>query len=236
MSSRPPLSPDDRDWLAAERALGLLDGDSLAEARRLEAADRAFAGEVARWSMRFAPLLDEVAPAEPPARLFAAIERRLAPNDNVVTLRQRLRRWQVASGGLTALAASLGLALLLQPHALTPVVPPPTTRAPMVAMLEGGPNHLVATWNGDSNLMVVPAIVAAADRRHSHQLWMIPRDGKPRSMGVMPEGPMHLTVRPETAIMLAEGATIAVSLEPMGGSPTGLPTGPVIASGKLLRA
>lgn len=235
MSSHPPLAPADRDWLAAERALGLLAGDALAEANRLEAGDRAFAGDVARWSMRFAPLLDEVAPAEPPARVFAAIERRLAPNDNVVGLRSRLRRWQVASGGLTALAASLGLALLLQPRALPPVAPPPA-RAPMVAMVEGGPNHLVATWNGDKMLMVVPAMVAAAGKNHSHQLWMIPSDGKPRSMGVMPIGPMHLTVEPATATMLAEGATLAVSLEPAGGSPTGLPTGPVIASGKLLRA
>jgi anti-sigma-K factor RskA len=34
-------------------------------------------------------------------------------------------------------------------------------------------------------------------------------------------------VRPE--------ATLAVSSEPPGGSPTGLPTGPVIASGKLTK-
>ena len=65
---------------------------------------------------------------------------------------------------------------------------------------------------------------------------MIPKDGKPRSMGVMPAGPMHLEVARATAEMLAEGATFAVSLEPAGGSPSGLPTGPVIASGKLERA
>jgi anti-sigma-K factor RskA len=32
---------------------------------------------------------------------------------------------------------------------------------------------------------------------------------------------------------LGPDATLAVSLEPPGGSPTGQPTGPVIASGKL---
>jgi anti-sigma-K factor RskA len=106
----------------------------------------------------------------------------------------------------------------------------------MVAMLEGGTNRLVATWNGDKNLLVVPASVSAADRGHSHELWMIPRDGKPRSMGVMPEGPMRLEVEPATATLLAQGATFAVSLEPSGGSPSGLPTGPVIASGALVRA
>lgn len=236
MSSNPPLSPDDRDWLAAERALGLLDGADLAEARRLEAADPAFAAAVARWSMRLVPLLDEVSPAEPSARTFAGIERRLPSNDNLAGLRQRVRRWQIASGGLTAIAASLALILLTQPNPVSPVVEPPQARAPMVAVLEGGPNRLVASWDGNKNVMVVPAVVSAAGRGHSHQLWMIPKDGKPRSMGVMPEKPMRLIVEPETAVMLAEGATFAVSLEPAGGSPTGLPTGPVIASGKLERA
>jgi anti-sigma-K factor RskA len=34
---------------------------------------------------------------------------------------------------------------------------------------------------------------------------------------------------------VAAQATLAVSVEPPGGSPTGLPTGPVIASGKLTK-
>ncbi|MEO1162117.1 MAG: anti-sigma factor, partial [Pseudomonadota bacterium] len=33
--------------------------------------------------------------------------------------------------------------------------------------------------------------------------------------------------------VLGDGITLAVSLEPAGGSPTGTPTGPVIATGKL---
>ncbi len=33
----------------------------------------------------------------------------------------------------------------------------------------------------------------------------------------------------------AEGGSLAVSVEPKGGSPTGSPTGPVIYSGKLVR-
>ena len=229
-------SPEERDWLAAERALGLLDGEALAEARRLEAVDPEFAKEVARWSLRFSPLLDSIAPVEPPATAFQHIERRLLSNDNVVSLRQRLRRWQVATGGLAALAASLALVMVVQPGSEAPSPEPQSHAAPMVAMLEGGPNRLVATWNGDESLMIVPAVVAASDARHSHELWMITKGGKPRSKGVMPAGPMHLEVAPATAEMLAEGATFAVSLEPAGGSPSGLPTGPVIASGKLERA
>jgi anti-sigma-K factor RskA len=45
-----------------------------------------------------------------------------------------------------------------------------------------------------------------------------------------------MRVEPQLSRELREGATLAVSVEPVGGSPTGLPTGPVIASGKLERA
>jgi anti-sigma-K factor RskA len=38
------------------------------------------------------------------------------------------------------------------------------------------------------------------------------------------------------AELMRNGATIAISVEPRGGSPTGAPTGPVIASGALTRA
>ena len=36
------------------------------------------------------------------------------------------------------------------------------------------------------------------------------------------------------ALDLKQGMTIAVSVEPKGGSPTGLPTGPVIYSGQMI--
>ncbi|MEQ7873078.1 anti-sigma factor [Sphingomonas sp. ASV193] len=262
MSSHPPLTPD-RSALAGEYALGLLDGAERAEVAALAATDPAFAAEVARWSARFAPLLDEIDGAPPPPALLARIEAeiaapRAAPSPvaspppaaraataNVVDLTPRLRRWQVATGGMTALAASLALALLLRPAPIAPSgpLPPPgastsvaAAHSPMVATLEGGANHLVASWNGADQVMVVPAGVAAAPHGHTHELWMIPKDGKPRSMGVMPDGPMKLAVQPATATMLADGATFAVSVEPMGGSPTGQPTGPVIASGRLVAA
>ena len=242
MSSTPPL-PEEREVLAAEYALGLLEGAELAEATELERTDAAFRDAVDRWNGRLAPMMDGVAPVDAPPGLLAAIERRIGPraghsNDNVVDLRQRLNRWRIFSGGTTALAASLALILLLRPPG---EIPPPTTVAgpPMVAMIEGdqGAARLVATWSEhDRSLTVVPATVPAANAGHAHELWMIPADGKPRSMGVMPDGPMHATVEPAMAEMLAEGVVLAVSLEPAGGSPTGAPTGPVLASGTLQRA
>ena len=237
------LTPEERGALAAEYALGVLDGEELARARALAAGDREFAGEVANWSGRLAPLLDEVEPVEPPARLFAAIEQRLGdrhePADNVVYLRRRVNVWRGFAVGASAMAASLAMALLLRPQ---PTVPPPVARqapAPMVAMMAADDSaaKLVATWDpADRSLVVAAAAGVAPVAGHSHELWVIPADGTPRSMGILPGAdPMHVRVAAPMAQQLAEGATLALSVEPTGGSPTGLPTGPVIAAGKLQR-
>jgi anti-sigma-K factor RskA len=69
---------------------------------------------------------------------------------------------------------------------------------------------------------------------HSPELWVIPADGKPRSMGVINvSAPSWAKVPGAASSVMAAGVTIAVSVEPVGGSPTGQPTGPVILTGKL---
>lgn len=239
MSTTPPLS-DDRETLAAEYALGLLDGDELAQAMELERVDPAFRDAVNRWNNRLAPMLDDVAPVTPPPGALAGIERRIesavpTANDNVVMLRRRLGRWRAFAGGASALAASLALILVLRSPA--EIVRPATQPvAPLVAMIEGdqGAAQLVAMWRKDERkLMVFPARVPPSSPGQAHELWVIPADGRPRSIGVMPERTMRVTVDDRMADQFAEGVTLAVSLEPAGGSPTGSPTGPVLASGKL---
>jgi anti-sigma-K factor RskA len=76
-----------------------------------------------------------------------------------------------------------------------------------------------------------------ADPRHSHELWVIPVGGKPHSLGTMGSGrQMHMQLADALARLLQQGATIAISVEPRGGSRTGAPTGPVVASGSLSKA
>ena len=109
----------------------------------------------------------------------------------------------------------------------------------MVAML-GDKNEIkvVASWDPAARQLVlaVPGEIAA-DTSHARELWVIPADGKPRSLGTMPAGrEMHMRLAETLADLLQHGATIAISIEPPGGSPTGAPTGPVIASGPLVKA
>ncbi|MBA2467742.1 MAG: anti-sigma factor [Sphingomonas sp.] len=238
------MTPEARNELAGEFVLGLLDGEELARARALAAADPQFAAEIASWSGRLAPLLDEVEPVAPPERVLAGLEKRLGDRpeaaDNVHYLQRRVNLWRGFTAGASALAASLALVLLTRPQTIEQ--PPSIVRpapSPMVARMEaqGSAAKLVATWDpGAKSLVVAAAAGIAPVAGHSHELWVIPADGTPRSMGILPGAdPMHLRVDAPMARQLAEGATLALSVEPTGGSPSGLPTGPVIAAGKLQR-
>lgn len=232
------LSPEDRDQLAAEFALGVLTGDDLATARSLLSSDSGFRGDVVRWSGRLLPMLDEVDPVEAPASLLARVEERTGTFATVHTLRRKVGMWRGVSAGAMALAASLALVMVVR--APQPEAPPAPARPPMVAMIgdDQTPARMVAAWDPQQKqLTVMSAAAAPAEPGHSHELWVIPADGKPRSLGVMPATrKMQMAVAEPMVLQIAEGVTLAVSLEPAGGSPTGAPTGPVIASGKLERA
>lgn len=240
-----PMSPEERDTLAAEYALGLLDGDAQAEAQRLEAADPEFRAGVARWLGRLAPLLDEVEPVEPPAQVWARVESNLGPQTpretagdapNVVQLRRKLVLWRSWAAGATAVAASLALFLVARPDAPPPSAP--AAPAPMVAMLEAGGSDakLAATYDPAAGTLVVVPTVLTGAAGHEHQLWLIPAGGSPHPIGmVRPGTPVRMKMPGEMMPEMERGAVLAVSVEPTGGSPTGLPTGPVIASGKFSR-
>lgn len=231
---------DPRD-LAAELALGVLEGDELRRAWALAASDPAFRDEVARWSGRLAPLLDEIEPTTAPESVWRRIESRLGggpANDNVAILRRRVGMWRSVAAAASALAASLAIVLLVQLRPQPPVNPgaPPSAAPPMVAMLgDRQQMKLVASWDPMSRQLVLAvAGDMPADPSHSHELWVIPSGGKPRSLGVMANAKQtHMELAEALADLMQDGATVAISVEPRGGSPTGSPTGPVVASGAL---
>jgi anti-sigma-K factor RskA len=96
----------------------------------------------------------------------------------------------------------------------------------------------MASWDpATRQLVLAVAGDMPADPSHSHELWVIPADGKPRSLGTMAGARQsHKQLADALADLLTQGATIAISVEPPGGSRTGAPTGPVVAAGALSRA
>lgn len=224
--------------LAAEHALRLLEGEEAMDARRLVASDPAFAAEVAWWEEKLAPLFAEIADQPAPADLWERVTARLdQPLPAVAALKRQVVRWRIATGAAAAAAAVL-LALQLRPDAPPPVAVPGQERAAplLVASLVGAeaPEALTVAFRPSSReLVITPARVEAPAGR-TRQLWLIPQGGKPLSLGLVArEGVQRRTLDQALAARFAEGATIAVSDEPVGGSPTGQPTGAVLAAGGL---
>jgi anti-sigma-K factor RskA len=244
MTDKRQPGDDERAALAAEHALRLLSGDEERRARALESGDPEFARDVARWRGRLAPLSGEVEPVEPPGASWSGIESAIGPADRggatVIRLERRVSLWRGATAGMTALAATLAAILLVEPRGVLPPVQPPPAHSPMVAMLADEQKQMavMASWDpAGRRLVLAVAGDMPADPAHAHQLWVIPAGGKARSLGVMGgEKQSHMELAQALAELMRNGAMIAISVEPRGGSPTGAPTGPVIASGALTRA
>ena len=96
---------------------------------------------------------------------------------------------------------------------------------------------LIATADRTGRTLRIKAVVpveVAADR--ALQLWALPTGGNPRSLGLIaPSGVVQIALTGPAETALAQVPALAVSLEPPGGSPTGLPTGPVLYSGPIQR-
>jgi anti-sigma-K factor RskA len=99
---------------------------------------------------------------------------------------------------------------------------------------EGGQAGFVAAIGaGGTKLTIVPASLVSAEQK-AMELWLIPEGEKPHSLGLIdPDKPVTINVPESLLPKVNSEAILAVSLEPPGGSPTGQPTGPVIANGKL---
>jgi anti-sigma-K factor RskA len=83
-------------------------------------------------------------------------------------------------------------------------------------------------------LQVEPLALATVGLDRSLELWAIPADGRPISLGVVPMGGKgRINLSQAQRDLLGTPIALAVSLEPHGGSPTGQPTGPVLYQGQL---
>lgn len=244
----PEVTRDD-PMIAAEWALGLLEGEELLAARGKYATDPDFAWRKEWWDGWFAPLTDAIPGAEPGEHVWDGIAARIAAAPpaalsapipgagNVVALEAKVRRWQWVAA-LSSAAAAIALAWVAITPSRVAIAPQPVetvAKAPLVATVPIGETglRLDVTYIPESERMVVAAIGLTADGVHDHELWLVPSDGTPpRSLGVIEPGAVRSMVLPhETAAMLGEGASVALTREPLGGKPDGQDAGPVVAKG-----
>lgn len=238
-------SHEEQDLRLAEYVLGVLSAEErLALEQQLDT-DQALAQRLAAWQERLAPLLNDIPESAPPAFIWArlrdelglpagrasrSVEEGLAA-ESPAGFWNSLALWRWLSAG--SLAAVLVLALMLW----SPAPPAPGQPALLTAtlQLEGGETAFTALLDAEHKRMVVMPVTTLALEGRVAELWLIAGDREPISMGLLPEQGAASMELPDTLLALAQVASVfAVSLEPQGGSPTGQPTGPVVAQGELL--
>lgn len=222
------LSEDDIA-LAGEFVLGLLDAAGEATASARVATDTAFAAEVEAWRDRLAPMLtgDEVAPAH----IWDAIQSSLSSQTGQDNGTGKLLFWRTLTGIAVSAAAILGILMLQKPEAVTL----PAPEAPLIAALgsETGNASLTASYEASTGRMIVTPVSLDTGKLYP-ELWIIPADGTPRSLGIVESRrATAMTVPAEMRQFMDAGGTLAITPEPETGGPGGKPTGPVLASGKI---
>ncbi|MGX7876086.1 anti-sigma factor [Mesorhizobium sp. ORM6] len=222
------------DLFAAEYVLGVLPAEERQIASRRIDAETDFARLVDGWEVHLSPLAAAYPEVEPPASVKVAVDRRLfasaaAPAAPRAGLWSSLAFWR----GLAA-AAVAALALYIAVPYLNPPAVQPQTRLVASLAADGSDVKYLAVYDAAHHEVSLSHVSGERAAGKDFELWMIEGKNAPISMGVIPTGATaHIVVSPAARQKLAQGAVLAVSLEPSGGSPTGQPTGPVVAAGDL---
>jgi anti-sigma-K factor RskA len=195
--------------------------------------------------------------APPPAATEAVAPAAAVDTSNVVRLSAQAKRWRNVATFTTAIAAALVAMIAVQayrpellPDGLRPkprvqvveVKTPsvPAASAQYVALLQkdSGSPAFILTVDGATRNFTVRRVGATPEPGKSYELWLVSdKLQRPRSLGVI--GGNDFTIRPVLSAYdpdTVNKATYAVTLEPEGGSPTGVATGPIVFTGKLIEA
>ena len=234
--------------LAAEYVLGTLDKDErdAVEARRVN--EPLLEQAIVRWQAHFSGLNDYVQDAEPREGLceeiLAKIDQRTdqktvssrslnsAASAVVIELeamRTKLKRWRFSAFGASAIAACLAIFMVVKP----PVAPVVQANAPFVAVFQADdkqPAFIMSLDIDTRQLTVRPVSAQGQGEGKTYQLWIKADEigPAPRSLGLLANvaAPIQKQINYDPAVI--RHATFGISVEPAGGSPTGVPTGPAI--------
>lgn len=239
-----PVDPIERRILAGEYVLGVLDDEQTAEVARWVAQDSEAATLALEWENHFLALADRLRPVEPSASVWARLAKTVEPESpafkprpDVATPGFLQRLW---SSAVVWRCVSAGFAAAVVVLAVAPQLRTPQVNAPRVAVLQvpgqsAQPGWVVSVLD-DGDVQIKGLAALPTPEGHSIQIWTLaPGEKKPRSMGLLAD---RQTVRLPADLVgtVQPGQLFEFTLEQAGGSPTGLPTGPVLYIGRIVAA
>lgn len=223
------LTEERKNALASEYVLGTLQGRARIRFQALLMQHRSLRHVTWQWESHLNILGTSLPAIAPRPELWQKIQQQLGFKEselptNVVRMPQvpvkpsSTRTWQWLTGAATAAALVLAI-FVVQPKApierlQTQIAVVQGEKAQALWSIELGKNELVVT--ATDNFKALPD--------QDYELWMVATDGRPPvSLGLLPkQGKLTL---PRKAILdQVKIAALAVSQEPLGGSPNGQPT------------
>ena len=220
--------PEQIESLAGEYVLGTLHGRAR---RRFESlmrdrADVRYAVWV--WERSLHGMAANLAPVQPRRRVWKTIRRRVGRSQPARSGTLTWFRWAATTLPAVAVVAWL---------AMTQVFVPAPDRMAVFAAADAAAMWIVNADLDEGVLMAEAIAPPDTEANSSYELWVLPATGNPVSMGLMQTdiGSWEASLSDQALESLADSVTLAISVEPQGGSPTGLPTGPVVYTADLVR-
>ena len=213
---------------AAAYVVGTLRGPARRRFERMAKEDDVIASLVRDWEEGLTPLAERVAAVEPPARVWREIESRISPATSHPTPAGAgfWRAFGLMAGGLASVLLVFFAWISTGPRG------DPVFVAVLTAQ-DSGPRAVVSMHEPDTLRVRIVKPWKSVEGK-SLELWVLPTEGPPRSLGLVANADADTLIHLRTSDARMQGANaFAVSLEPAGGSPTSLPTGPVLCSGAI---
>ena len=217
-------TPALRRALAADYAIGLMPAPARRRFEQLLLDDAALRAELAQWQESLATLTEALPEHPVPDRVWHGITARIEPQVLHVPEKRPFWNWLRLTAAICSIAVLVLLGSLYNRDDARYRATLLTADAQPALKVEAHADYL----------QVEPLTLAAVDSDRSLELWAIPADGKPISLGVIPAGGKgKVELHEAQKALIGKPIALAVSLEPKGGSPTGQPTGPVLYQGTL---
>jgi anti-sigma-K factor RskA len=217
--------------LAREYVVGTLHGRARRRFARVLSSSLVARRAVASWERELTPLAASLRPVQPPPESWSRIAAVIGAGGSKAPAAFAMP-WAAVAAALALVSILLGSLYLGQ----RPALEQPAYVA-VVADADTGPVWLMQGFEEARSLRVTTVNPRPAPAGRSYELWMLPNGAAPVSLGLIPDaGSATLALSAAQLTVLGNTATLAVSVEPAGGSPTGQPTGPVIYTAPLLRS
>ncbi|MEM1131727.1 MAG: anti-sigma factor [Pseudomonadota bacterium] len=230
------ITGKDKDVLAGELALGVLEGQERADAMRLMLSDPEFAAKVEIWREDLSGLYDDLPQAEPSAAVWDRISADIGGVANDTGPNRSLAFWRGGALISGAVAAALMVALVF-PRGDEAVSVPATAQQQSyaIAQLSSDIEGLTLAARFDPDAAQLRVRVDGMPQSDTVPvLWVVSADDAVQPLGIINrKGETVLMVESAPRALIRDGSVFSVSMEPETEEPYAQPSAEFVAQGRI---